>query len=93
MSISWEDSDESLTWDLVNCVYDNDDIREGLFPGTGSNMSTKRGGGKTKTEWYEIIAKKILQDHATYGEYYRAAIKTKDGAAVYGGKVKNKLSR
>ena len=41
----------NLTFKLLNVVEDDPEIRQGLYPGTGANVSTANGGGKPKTDF------------------------------------------
>jgi hypothetical protein len=86
---SWSDVD--LTWALISAITDDEIIRQGLFPGHGSNVSTSRGGGKKKIDHQYELAKHLFWDHEKYGEAFQLARdpKSKNWWAM---KIKNRLS-
>ncbi|KLO04190.1 hypothetical protein SCHPADRAFT_840941, partial [Schizopora paradoxa] len=78
---------------LINAVHDDDDVRQGLFPDVGSNVSAQKGGGVTKTEWHERTARTIFTGHCTYGQQFAASANTPNGLKAWGLKIKNRLSK
>ena len=89
-SINW---DEKTTWDLINNIMDDDNIRQGLFPDVGGNVSTGKGGGKTKAEWHEILAKRVFSEHTQYGTLFARTANTTSGLKVWTLKIKNRIQK
>ncbi|KLO05017.1 hypothetical protein SCHPADRAFT_933820 [Schizopora paradoxa] len=90
IDINW---DENTTWALVNNITDDDNIRQGLFPDAGGNVSTGKGGGKTKTEWHEILAKRVFIDHEQYGPLFARTANTTSGMKAWALKIKNRIQK
>ncbi|KAJ7660895.1 hypothetical protein DFH06DRAFT_1400319 [Mycena polygramma] len=88
---------KKLTWALVSTIQDDEEIRDGLFPGPGA---IKRGGGKTKTHFYEAVGVKVFLDNDDYKDILAIdpelsdAEQAKQAAKqrkLLAGKVKNKV--
>lgn len=77
----------------MNAIHDDHDVRQGLFPDVGANVSAAKGGGVTKTEWHERIARTIFTDHKVYGPQFAATASTPNGAKAWGLKIKNRLQK
>ncbi|KLO06215.1 hypothetical protein SCHPADRAFT_946284 [Schizopora paradoxa] len=90
IDINW---DENTTWALVNNITDDDKIRQGLFPDAGGNVSTGKGGGKTKTEWHELLAKRVFLDHEQYGPLFARTANTTSGMKAWALKIKNRIQK
>jgi hypothetical protein len=58
-----------MTDHIVSSITENAVIKQILFPPTGTNASTAKGGGakKTTAQWDLAIA--VFQDHDKYGPY------------------------
>jgi hypothetical protein len=84
-----------LVFKLLNAVEDNPEIRQGLYPGTGANASTAKGGGKPKTEFYWQLAVHLFADHEEYSAVFAGARESSSKKArdLWGLKVKNQLNR
>lgn len=80
-------------WLLINGIGDNEDIKNGLYPLPGGNTSLSKGGSKPKAEYHWALAFHIFENDIEYGEMITAAAKVAKQRAVWGLKVKNKLSR
>lgn len=89
-SLIW---DHATTWLLVNAINDDNDIRQGLFPDVGANASTGKGGGKTKQEWHEIIAKIIFKNHEKYGAQFTSMASSSSGRKAWALKIKNRIQK
>ncbi|KAJ7159348.1 hypothetical protein C8R43DRAFT_948277 [Mycena crocata] len=91
-SIEWS---QDLVWRLVTAIEDNEEIREGLFPGVGA---IRLSGAKPKTHHYYNLAVKIFADHPTYKDIF--AINPEDSPAKkqerrrsWTDKIKNKIKK
>src|SRR6266487_1782756 len=87
---SWKDVD--LTWKLIAAITDNPEIKQGLFPGVGSNVSTAKGGGKKKTDHQFALAENVFKDHPDYGRLFAQAQTVKE-KGLWGRRIKNRLKR
>jgi hypothetical protein len=65
-------------------------IKQGLFPSPGANVSTKKGGGKGKTDHQWAMCKVMFTNHETYGAAF-AKVKTPKAKAAWALKIKNRL--
>ena len=76
-------------------VEDDREIRQGLYPGTGANVSTANGGGKPKTEFYWQLATHLFTDHDDDGALFANTRQssTKKAREPWILKIKNQLSR
>ncbi|KAJ7101259.1 hypothetical protein B0H15DRAFT_796095 [Mycena belliarum] len=88
---------KDLTWSLVTGIEEDDEIRDGLYPGPGA---IKRTGGKPKTHFHDALGVKIFADNPAYTEFLAIdpelseAEQTKKKAEqrkLLAGKVKNKI--
>ena len=52
---------------------DEPDIKQGLFPGQGVNVSTSKGGGKKKIDHQYALARIVFSEHPKYGEAFELA--------------------
>ncbi|KAJ7260000.1 hypothetical protein B0H12DRAFT_1069895 [Mycena haematopus] len=64
-----------LTWTLITAIEDDEDTRDGLFPGI---RAIKRTGGKPKTHHYYELAKTCFAEQ----EKYKDAFSTKPNSTV-----------
>ena len=63
---SWEKYPD-LTWILINTILENDDIRKALYPpATKAGESTRKNGGKPKTDYMWSLAVTLFTDHEEY---------------------------
>ncbi|KDR65954.1 hypothetical protein GALMADRAFT_217266 [Galerina marginata CBS 339.88] len=61
-------------WLLVNGNGDNKDIKNGLYPLPGGNMSLSKRGSKPKAEYHWALTFHIFGDDADYQEAITAAV-------------------
>lgn len=80
---------------LLTAIESDEQIRDGLFPGSGS---TKLTSGKPKTHYYYKLAKICFAEHPEYKEGF--AVKPEYSPAmcthqrkVWTDKIKNKVTR
>lgn len=66
--------DADLSQRLLAAIFENKDIKQGLFPGVGANVSTAKGGGQPKTTWLWMLAKILFTDHDTYGPAFQKCL-------------------
>lgn len=74
-------------------ITDNEDIWKGLFPGCGPTPSTAKGGGKTKVEFYGMLAGLIFATHEKYAGTYALFTTSPAEKADWANKIKNRLNR
>ncbi|KAF6755644.1 hypothetical protein DFP72DRAFT_1067447 [Ephemerocybe angulata] len=73
-----DDSDVKIVWtqklseSLITIINENNEIKQGLFPGVGGNLSTQKGGGQPKTHWHWQVALGLFQDHEDYGSSFQS---------------------
>lgn len=91
ITYSWKDVD--LNWSLINAINDDLNVQQGLFPGVDANTSTQKGGGKKKTEWQEVVARTVFEEHPTYKEAYALTSKTPKDMRGWALKIKNRLQK
>jgi len=65
-----------LAFKLLNAVEDDPEIRQGLYPGTGANVSTANGGGKPKTDFFWQLAVHLFSDNEEYAALIARAQKS-----------------
>lgn len=84
-----------LTFKLLNALEDDREIRQGLYPGTGANVSSANGGGKPKTDFFWQLAIQLFSDHEEYGTLIAGAkaSSTKKARDPWVLKIKNQLNR
>ncbi|KAJ7874284.1 hypothetical protein B0H13DRAFT_2551810 [Mycena leptocephala] len=56
-----------LTWTLISAIEEDEEIRDGLFPGVGA---IKLSGGKPKTHYYYSLAVKCFAEHEKYKDIF-----------------------
>ncbi|KAJ7642545.1 hypothetical protein B0H17DRAFT_1216409 [Mycena rosella] len=71
--------DSDLTWTLINAIDEDEEIKDGLFP-----------GGQPKTHYYSLLAKICFAKHLKYKEVYAKAILPKQLEA-WRDKIKNRI--
>ncbi|KAE9385357.1 hypothetical protein BT96DRAFT_1007116 [Gymnopus androsaceus JB14] len=59
-NIEWT---SKLAFTLIACIAKDKDIKNGLYPGPGANISTAKGGGLPKTEHQFKLFTMIFGDH------------------------------
>lgn len=97
LKCSWTDSD--LNMSLLNAIWGDTDIKQGLYPSPGGKMSSVKSGGNRKTVWQWKLAVLIFKDHPTYGAAFALTLnmrKEKTAAkmqSAWGEKIKNRLKR
>ena len=84
-----------MVFSLLNNLEEDREVRQGLFPGTGANVSTAGGGGKTKTEFYWKLAVDLFAGHQVYGVSFADAWESsvKKAREPWVLKVKNQINR
>ena len=79
---------KDLTWKLVNGILDDAEVKQGLFPTPGGNLSLSKGGSKNKSDYHWALANIIFEDDPVFG----LKISAKDADRKFWQlKVKNKL--
>ena len=79
---------KDLTWKLVNGILDDAEVKQGLFPTPGGNLSLLKGGSKNKSDYHWALANIIFEDDPVFGP----KISAKDADRKFWQlKVKNKL--
>ncbi|KZT25825.1 hypothetical protein NEOLEDRAFT_1024928, partial [Neolentinus lepideus HHB14362 ss-1] len=77
---------------LLRAITDDTNIKQGLFPGPGVNVSTARGGGKLKSDHHWAVCVELFSQHLDYKECFDEA---QEGPAKakkpWSNKIKNKL--
>ncbi|KAI0737004.1 hypothetical protein BC629DRAFT_1250593, partial [Irpex lacteus] len=58
--------DPSLTDKLISSIYDDVQIKRGLYSSVGGNASSSQGGGKTKSEHHWQLAQVVFGDLPDY---------------------------
>ncbi|KJA22275.1 hypothetical protein HYPSUDRAFT_109804, partial [Hypholoma sublateritium FD-334 SS-4] len=58
---SW--NSDNLSEQLIAAITDDPDIKQGLFPSPGANVSTTKGGGKRKSFWQRKLAEILFAEH------------------------------
>ncbi|KAJ6543425.1 hypothetical protein DFH09DRAFT_882654, partial [Mycena vulgaris] len=58
---SW--SDVALSESIVACIMEDRDIKRALYPPVGPNVSTAKGGGKTKVAAHWKLCLAVLGEH------------------------------
>ncbi|KAJ3501484.1 hypothetical protein NLJ89_g9316 [Agrocybe chaxingu] len=86
----WNDEPQ-LSLGLVAAITDNPDIKQGLFPSPGGNVSTAKGGGTKKITWQWQLAEIIFKDHKKYGAELRKALDDSGLQKAWAEKIKNRL--
>ncbi|KAJ6615675.1 hypothetical protein B0H10DRAFT_2220156 [Mycena sp. CBHHK59/15] len=89
-SIEWT---LDLTWALITAIEDDEEIKDGLFPGVGA---IKLSGGKPKTHHYYNLAIKIFGEHTDYKTIFAVNPKLNhtqqsDRRKLWTNKCKNKV--
>ncbi|KAF9562394.1 hypothetical protein CPC08DRAFT_761522 [Agrocybe pediades] len=100
-----EENSEAVCWtnelsqSLLTAISEDQDIKQGLFPAPGGNVSTARGGGKKKTVWQWKVAVDIFQNHPQYGPAFQKVLDMTPGPpatrakTVWGDKIKNRIKK
>lgn len=81
---------------LLGHIHDDNDIKQGLFPSPGGNVSTAKGGGKLKIYWHWKLAILTFGSIPVYGQSIEQATKgnpktVKALRAAWTNKIKNRL--
>ncbi|KAJ7192712.1 hypothetical protein GGX14DRAFT_406094 [Mycena pura] len=90
-TLSFDWSDQSLSQELLTQILENGDIKRVLFPPPGSNASTAKGGGKTKTASHWKLCLMVFGDSPKYKAALKAAAKVPKDRIAYANKIKNRL--
>ncbi len=94
---SW--TDHSLSTSLLNAIWGDTDIKQGLYPSPGGKMSSVKSGGNKKTVWQWKLAVLIFKDHPIYGAPFALTLNMGNEKIVgkmqnaWGEKIKNRLKR
>lgn len=73
--LSWQE--DALSKQLIAAIIDNPNIKQGLFPVPGTNVSTAAGGGKKKAAWHCMLAEILFKDHPKHAPAYAQSQKEK----------------
>ncbi|KAF9536533.1 hypothetical protein CPC08DRAFT_824795 [Agrocybe pediades] len=97
ITVSWTNE---LSSTLLTAISEDNDIKQGLFPAPGGNVSTARGGGQKKTAWQWKLAIAIFQNHEEYGTAFQKALDLPKGTppatkakSIWADKIKNRLKK
>lgn len=84
---------EANTDILLAAINEDKTVKDGLYPSPGTNLSTKKGGGKPKIEHQARLAAIAFENHEIYGLAYRADKASGDRKKLqaWALKVKNRL--
>ena len=63
---------------MITAISDDPEIKQGLFPSPGGNVSTQNGGGKPKTEHQWAICVALFKDHPVYSTSFALAQTAKE---------------
>lgn len=91
-TFSWTAEGNALEWNLVNIIFEKTDIKNGLFPKPGKNLSTVKGGGKRKTEHHLKICHELFTEHPKYQDAFNSCTTPKQ-CAPWAQKIKNKVGK
>jgi hypothetical protein len=97
LTYSWTNAD--LNTSLLNAIWSNTDIKQGLYPSPGGTMTSVKSGGNKKTVWQWKLAVILFTDHPVYGPPFSLTLKmTNEKTAskmqsAWGEKIKNRLKR
>ncbi|KAF8189655.1 hypothetical protein BJ912DRAFT_966029 [Pholiota molesta] len=95
--IDWTDADLNFT--LLNAITNDRDIKEGLYPSPGGNMTTIKSGGNKKRVWQWKLAVEIFQAHPKYKAAFSRTLNCTDAKTasklqtIWSSKIKNRLTR
>ncbi|KAF8958631.1 hypothetical protein BDZ97DRAFT_1761996 [Flammula alnicola] len=53
---------KDLTWKLINSILEDGEVKQGLFPAPGANLSLSKGGSKTKSDYHWTLANLVFED-------------------------------
>jgi hypothetical protein len=81
-----------LNWALISAITDDAEIKQGLFPPPGANVSTKNGGGKPKTEHQWALCVALFTEHPVYSPSFALVESAKDKER-WVNKIKNRLKK
>lgn len=81
-----------MNWALISAITDDAEIKQGLFPPPGANVSTKNGGGKPKTEHQWALCVALFTEHPIYGPSFALVESAKDKER-WVNKIKNRLKK
>ncbi|KDQ21341.1 hypothetical protein BOTBODRAFT_141596 [Botryobasidium botryosum FD-172 SS1] len=91
LTIKWDANEFALTYQMINLIEDNPDLKRGLFPPVGANSSTNKGGGKAKVEHHLAVCDALFADHPEYKDVYAQATAPRE-KAKWANRVKNRFS-
>ncbi|KZT21628.1 hypothetical protein NEOLEDRAFT_1073284, partial [Neolentinus lepideus HHB14362 ss-1] len=82
---------------LITAITDDSEIKQGLFPAPGANVSTSQGGGKPKADHYWALCIALFSEHEDYRDHFArvnrgSTTSTKD-RTLWGDKIKNRLRK
>lgn len=81
---------EDRTWKLVNCILEDAEVRQGLFPIPGANLSVAKGGSKPKSDYHWSLAHLVFGDDPELGQHINAGNVDRKFWQL---KIKNKLQK
>ncbi|KAL0564064.1 hypothetical protein V5O48_017992 [Marasmius crinis-equi] len=88
--VEW-DSDQNLTWSLLQIIQDSAELREGLYPGGGDGKAQKKNKGVPKSEYHTLTARLLFEKHAHYKVKFSQATSAEQ-KGKWGLTIKNRLS-
>ncbi|KJA12827.1 hypothetical protein HYPSUDRAFT_152228, partial [Hypholoma sublateritium FD-334 SS-4] len=94
---SW--ADPNLNTSLLNAIWGDTDIKQGLYPSPGGKMTAVKSGGNKKTVWQWKLAVLIFKDHPSYREAFALTLNMRNQRtaakmqSAWAEKIKNRLKR
>lgn len=64
-----------LTWKMINTILENEEMQNSLYPpATRAGESTRKNGGKPKTDYIWELLVLLFEDHEEYGAAFSQAV-------------------